>query len=63
MIKLTSYPSIGEVYLSYIKTGCHCGKLHSPIYWFENIGDIILNDDGSIDKNSKSAYIEKWEVI
>jgi hypothetical protein len=63
MIKLTSCPSIGKIYFSYIRTGCHCKKLHSSVFWSSNVGDVILNDDGSIYKDSESTYIEKWEVI
>ncbi len=62
LIKLIAYPSVNESYFSYIKKGCYCGKLHSSVYWAQNVGDVILNEDGSIDKSSKTSYIERWEV-
>jgi hypothetical protein len=62
IIKLVSYPTIGKSYFSYIKKGCYCGRLHSSIFWSSNVGDVILNEDGTISKDSESNYIERWEV-
>ena len=61
MIKLTLYN--GEERYSYASTGCYCGKLHSYSYWSTKVGDCILNKDGTVDRNSDSVYMAKWEYV
>lgn len=36
------------------------GRWQAPVYFSTNIGHVILNDDGTVDRNSESSYIYYW---
>ena len=36
------------------------GRWQAPVYFSTNIGHVILNDDGTVDRSSESSYIYYW---
>lgn len=36
------------------------GTLTAPVYYWAGVGNVTLNDDGTIDKKSESSYIDFW---
>jgi hypothetical protein len=38
----------------------HDGRLVAPVYWFNNIGECILEDNGRVDPASDSSYVYFW---
>lgn len=61
MIKLTDCE--GKIRYSYLLAGCECGHLHCYPFWGTETGDCVLNDDGTVSKNSKSIWIDSWERV
>lgn len=35
-------------------------QLVAPVYFSSNVGQVILLENGTIDKNSESSYIKYW---
>ena len=38
----------------------HNNQLVAPVYFSSNVGQVILLDDGTVDKRSESFYIKYW---
>jgi len=38
----------------------HNNQLVAPVYFSSNVGQVILLDDGTVDKHSESSYIKHW---
>lgn len=38
----------------------HDNHLVAPVYFTSNVGQVILLDDGTVDKHSESSYIKHW---
>ena len=36
------------------------GKQVAPVYWYTEVGGVVLNEDGTVDKSSDSCYIYNW---
>ena len=49
----------GESRYSIARRG-HDGRLVSPVYWFNNIGECILESNGKVDPASDSSYVYFW---
>lgn len=47
-----------EVYRTIAKKSKIDNEWHAPVYWFYNIGDVILNADGTT--GGLSRYIRRW---
>lgn len=39
------------------------GKWHCPVHWTTNVGNCILNDDGTVDRDSECSYILYWRPL
>lgn len=62
IVKLTDFK--GRIFFTFILNKCKiCEKEHCNVYWFTNVGDCILNEDGTVDQLSESSYIKKWELV
>lgn len=52
----------GKVYRS-LERKTEFGKHIAPVYPITNIGCVILNDDGTIGKESPTSYIVRWKYL
>ncbi len=61
IITLTDFQ--GDIYYTFPRFGCACGKTHCNVYWGTKVGDVILNEDGIIDKDSEAFYMSSWKYF
>lgn len=55
--------SEGKVSYTYLLVGCECGHYHCYTFWGTRIGDCILDDDGTINRDSMPSYTSRWERV
>ncbi len=63
IVLLNSGQSNKEQYLTitYGKQCYFCKKIHAPVYPATRVGDVVLEENGKIGKDSSSFYIDSWE--
>lgn len=52
----------GTVYRTIAKEDAF-GEIYAPVYFASKVGGAILEEDGTVSKNSESSYIKKWAEI
>ena len=59
VIELTDFK--GETVFTLCHKECNVhGERHAPVYWFSQVGDVILKPDGNVSERSSSTYIKYW---